>query len=102
MRRPIRNKPPRRIVFGFTTLGRLFESRSMLQLYNVPPTEQIMESALRKAGIRALAQYYVLGGKRRYRLDFAVFCKKGTIAIECDNNKAHRSFAQHARDRAKD
>ena len=99
--RPIRNIIPRRVSFGFTTLNRLLKSKNILQLYNIIPTEQIVKDGLSQAGIKAAAQYYVLSGKKRYCLDFAVFCKQGSIAIECDNKKAHSGLAQREKDKIK-
>ena len=98
---PIRNIIPRRVSFGFTTLDHLLKSKNILQLYNVAPTEQIIEDGLKRAGIKAIAQHYVLSGKKRYCLDFAVFCKQGLIAIECDNKKAHSSPRQRKKDKIK-
>lgn len=100
--RLIKNKPPRRVIFGFTTLARLLASKNILELYNIAPTEEIMAKTLRQAGIPAVAQHYTAARGRRYRLDFAVFCKQGGIAIECDNKKAHQGPAHRAKDRAKD
>ena len=88
--RPIKNIIPRRVIFGFTTLERLLKSKDILQLYRVAPIEQIFKTGLRRAKIKVISQYYVLINKRkRYRLDFAIFCQRGQIAIECDNKKAH-------------
>lgn len=98
----IRNSAPRRIIFGFTTLGRLRTSRDILQLYNIPPTEEIIRKALRRARLKAQAQYYVSVGGRRYCLDFTIFCKQGDIAVECDNLKAHSRPSQKEKDKAKD
>ena len=100
--RPIKNKPPRRVVFGFTTLARLLNAKNMLELYAIAPTEQIMATALRRAGIKFKEQYPVSVGAKRYRLDFAIFCKRGSMAIECDNKKAHRGAFQKKKDLAKD
>ena len=99
--RPIRNIIPRRVSFGFTTLNCLLKSKDVLQLYNIAPTEQIIEDGLKRAGIKAIAQYYVLSGQKRHRLDFAVFCRQGTIAIECDNKKAHAGPNQREKDKIK-
>ena len=100
---PVRNIIPRRISFGFTTLDRLLNSRNILELYDVPPTETIVGKALMQTGVKAVAQHYVPRTKKtRYRLDFAIFCKKGKIAIECDNVKAHSGKRQQQKDRAKD
>lgn len=99
---PIRNIIPRRISFGFTTLNRLLKAENILQLYGIAPTEQIIENGLRRVGIKATAQHYVLSGKKRYCLDFAVFCKGGLIAIECDNKRAHSGPRQREKDKIKD
>ena len=99
--RPIRNIIPRRVSFGFTTLNRLLRSKDILQLYNIAPTEQIIEDGLKRVGIKATAQYYVSSGQKRYRLDFAVFCQRGKIAIECDNKKAHAGQNQREKDKIK-
>lgn len=121
---PVKNIIPRRVSFGFTTLNNLLKSKNILQLYKVAPIEQILEGGLKQAGIKPVAQHYVLAGKkprsraygtlrppleaklltgrgRRYRLDFAVFCKKGAVAIECDNKKAHSSSRQQEKDKIK-
>ena len=98
---PIRNITPRRVSFGFTTLNHLLKSKNILQLYNVAPIEEILEHGLRQAGIKTIAQHYVLSGKKRYCLDFAVFCQQGSIAIECDNKKAHSGLVQREKDKIK-
>ncbi len=99
--RSIRNIVPRRVSFGFTTLNRLLKSKNILQLYNVVPTEQFVGSGLKSAGIKAAAQHYVLCGKKRYCLDFAIFCVKGAIAVECDNKKAHSGLRECEKDEIK-
>ncbi|KKW20054.1 MAG: hypothetical protein UY63_C0002G0013 [Parcubacteria group bacterium GW2011_GWA2_51_10] len=105
---PIRNRkfPARRVSFGFTTLRRLLAAKNVLQLYDVPPTEELLASALRKARTGNLPQHYVSGkrsGKKvRYYLDFAILCRGGKIAIECDNDKAHTIPTQKHKDKIKD
>lgn len=100
--RPIKNVTPRRISFGFTTLNRLLKAKDILQLYNIAPTERIIGDALQKAGIRAVSQYRVSIGKKRYRLDFAILGKRGAVAIECDNRKAHAGRLRRKKDKEKD
>src|SRR3989344_4524249 len=99
---PIRNVIPRRVSFGFTDLKTLRSARDILQLYGVPPTEQILERKLNQFGIKTLPQYTISAGGKRYRLDLAVFCRNGNIAIECDNRKAHSSAVQKLKDKQKD
>ncbi len=100
--RPIKNIIPRRISFGFTSLKTLLAAKDILQLYGVVPTEKIIRRALERLGIQTIAEYTISENGRRYRLDFAVFCRQGRIAIECDNLKAHSSKTQLLKDQAKD
>ena len=97
----IRNIIPRRVSFGFTTLNRLLTSKNILQVYDVVPTEEMVSEGLAEAGIKAIPQYYVLGGKKRYCLDFAVFCQRGAIVVECDNKKAHSGSREREKDKIK-
>jgi len=102
LEKPIRNKSPRRISFAFTTYSCLLGSKNILELYNVAPTEEIMDRALKKAGIKHTPQHCITCGKKRFRLDFAVIAGENKIAIECDNKKAHSYRENIDRDRAKD
>ena len=116
---PVRNIIPRRVSFGFTDFATLRSARDILELYHIAPTEQIVEKRLARLGIPVISQYVVAtplqggdmrgsgsspfflkesGKKKRYRLDFAVFCKTGALAIECDNRKAHSSKLQKHKD----
>ncbi len=99
---PIRNVPPRRVCFGYTTLQWLKNAKNILAVYGVFPAEEVMARGLKRARLPAVPQYRVSGEGKRYRLDFAVFCRHGAVAIECDNLKAHASKLQRRRDKAKD
>src|SRR3989338_140424 len=98
---PIKNIVPRRVSFGFTTLKSLLKAGDLLELYGVSPTEQIVERGLQKLSIKTEKEFSVSKGGKRYRLDLAIFCRNGRIAIECDNLKAH-SGVQIAKDKKKD
>lgn len=100
--KPIRNIIPRRISFGFTTLKNLLSVKNILELYGVPPTEQIIEKQLNYLGIKPVREYNISKGGKRYRIDLAILLKNGKIAIECDNLKAHRSKVQVKKDKIKD
>ncbi len=100
--RPIRNVPPRRLSFGFADLDRLLAVKTILQLYHVAPTEEIVGAALKRSHIRAIPQCHVSCAGKHYCLDFAVHCERGSIAVECDNKKAHAGARQQAYDSAKD
>lgn len=98
---PIKNIIPRRISFGFTTLKMLFSARNILELYGVPPTEQIIERRLKQLGIEIRAEFPVSIKGKRFRIDLAIFKNNQKIAIECDNFKAHAGKFQRAKDRIK-
>jgi very-short-patch-repair endonuclease len=100
--RAVKNVIPRRVSFGYTTLKTLLSARNILELYGVPPTEQIVERGLNRAGIKAVREFRVSKDGRKYRIDLAVFSENAKIAIECDNIKAHGSKAQIKKDKAKD
>ena len=100
--RAIKNIIPRRISFGFTTLKILLSSRDILELYGVPKTEQIVESRLKRLGIKPLPEFPVSIKGKRFRIDLAIFCPNSRLAIECDNYKAHTSKSQKLKDRIKD
>lgn len=99
--RPIRNTAPRRISFGFTAVRRLLKSKDILQLYDVAPTEEMLKAAFKRNGIKVSAQQYISSGTKRYYADFAVFCRRGAIAIECDNKKAHSGVRKKKKDTIK-
>jgi very-short-patch-repair endonuclease len=99
--RQIENIVPRRVSFGFTTLKSLLKAGDILELYGVAPTEQIIERGLDKLGIKTEGEVTISKEGKRYRIDLAVFCRDGRIAIECDNRKAH-SGAQLGKDKLKD
>lgn len=98
---PIKNIIPRRVSFGFTSLKSLLKAGDILELYGVAPTEQIVERGLHRLGIKTEKELTISKDGKRYRLDLAVFCRNGRIAIECDNRKAH-SGAQLEKDKLKD
>jgi very-short-patch-repair endonuclease len=100
--KPIKNIIPRRVSFGFTSLRALKNAGDILELYGVAPTEQIVEKALLAKGIKVLKEQTISKNSKRYRIDLAIICKNGFIAIECDNTKAHSGKIQKAKDKAKD
>ena len=99
---PIRNVIPRRVSFGFTDLKTLRSATNILELYHIPPTEQMMEDELRRIGVRPIPEYRVSERGKRYRIDLAIACASGGIAVECDNRKAHSGKLQRQKDRQKD
>lgn len=101
--RRIENRTRRRVTFGFTTLRKLLRAGEVSYLFDISPIEEIMRRALRKERIPAAHEYCVVHkGRVRYRLDFAILCKRGQVAVECDSEKWHLQRAQRIRDRRRD
>ena len=100
---PILNKNRMRISFGFTTLGKLFSAKDIVELFDVQPLEKIVCLALKKRNMKVSREhiFYLTNGKR-YRLDFAIFCKKGYLNIECDSEKWHSQKSQIHKDIIRD
>jgi very-short-patch-repair endonuclease len=99
----IRNRTRRRITFGFTTLSKVRRSSEICRLFDISPVEEIMRRLLRRNRIPASHEHCVMERRRlRYRLDFAISCRRGRIALECDNEKWHLSKRQRVRDRRRD
>ena len=101
--RIIHNDSRRRVSFGFTTVEKLRKSERICQLFDIVPLEDIMRKSLRKRKLSAVHEYCVMeDGRCRYRLDFAIFCKHGKIALECDNEKWHLTPKCRVGDRERD
>ncbi len=57
---------------------------------------------LKQLGIKTRPEFPITIRGKRFRIDFAIFCAQGKIAIECDNAKAHANKVQKAKDKVKD
>lgn len=101
--RPILNTGGTRVCFGFTPLWRLYGAGELYSVFGIAPVENVMSSALARAGLPALRERVVMGrGRLAYRLDFAVFCRRGKLDIECDGRRGHAGPRQHAWDVRRD
>lgn len=101
--KPVKNKHKMRISFGFTCLDKLMKAESINQLFDVMPIESILAENLDKNKINASREHiFFLPDKKIYRLDFAVFCKKGPLNIECDGEKWHSVRSQRLKDAKRD
>jgi very-short-patch-repair endonuclease len=86
---PITSKKGRRTAFIPTTISKFRTAKEINDLYNESPLEDKLWDEFKKKGIDAERQYYVSEGKTHYILDFAVFCKEGSIDTECDGDSWH-------------
>jgi very-short-patch-repair endonuclease len=99
----IENRLRRRVTFAYTTRSRLFQAREIGELFGIPPLEEILRRAIVDNRINPKDQFCVLHKKRcRYRIDFAIFCRKGKIAVECDHSRWHQKPARQKKDRERD
>lgn len=95
--KPIVSRRWRRIVFIETTLDQLMHAEEINDLFHESPIEERLWDLLRREGISAERQYFVCEGGNRYCLDFAIFCKKGKINVECDGGM-HYTKRKHMSD----
>jgi very-short-patch-repair endonuclease len=97
--KPIPSQRWRRIVHISTSLKKLLAAKEINDLYDTSPLEDKMYQALKKRKINPERQYFVNFFNTAYCLDFALFCKKGQIDLECDGDKYHSSPKKIAYDR---
>jgi very-short-patch-repair endonuclease len=97
--RPVLNTSGTRVVFGYAPLSRLKRAADLPAVFNTVPVENLMCAALKAAGLPFRREHVILHRRRcKYRLDFALFCKRGRLDIECDGRRFHGNPAQHAKD----
>ena len=86
---PIVSRRQRFLVFFATTLAKLQNARELNDLWHESPLEDEMWRGLRVGNIEAEGQWRLKIAKRNYCLDFAVFCARGNVNIECDGDTYH-------------
>ncbi|MCX5791911.1 MAG: DUF559 domain-containing protein [Elusimicrobia bacterium] len=97
------NNSGSRVSFGYAPLKRLAQAGDILGIFNVFPVENTMCAALKAAGIAFTRERVIMRkGKVKYRLDFALYCKKGKLDIECDSRCWHSPPCQHCKDCLRD
>ena len=103
LRQPIINKTRRRISFAFTTLNRLLNSKEISEVFDVSPLEELLGLELSRLEVPFRKEYGIYKERRLiYRLDHAIFCRSGKLAIECDSEKWHSLPRQKKKDRRRD
>ncbi len=95
----IASRKPRRLLFIPTTEEKLFSATEINFLFNDSPLEELMWDELVRASIPAERQYDVTVSDKRYKLDFAIFCKQRNIDIECDGDEYHMTPEAVERDK---
>ena len=102
LKKPIKSRRWRRIVFIPTTLNKLFKAEEINDLYHTSPIEEKLYNYLKRENIPTERQFFVRETKEPYALDFAVFCSHGRLNIECDGEKYHSNKIARKRDRERD
>lgn len=99
---PIPSRRWRRIVFIPTSLERLLRAKEINDLFKVSPIEEKLYFTLKDAGLPAERQFFVREEGTGYMLDMAVFCRDGSLDIECDGEQYHSGRAKAEQDRDRD
>jgi len=86
---PIISKRGRRILFIPTTLEKFRAAKEINDLFHDSPLEDKLWYEFKREQIEAERQYCVAEEKVRYYLDFAIFCDRGGIDVECDGDTWH-------------
>jgi len=95
---PIVSSKPRRIVFIPTCYSKFELANNINDLFHGSPLEDRIWKKLQEEKIPAERQYDIKISGKAYKLDFAVFCKKGNVNIECDGDTYHISKEKSVKD----
>jgi very-short-patch-repair endonuclease len=87
--RPILTFRPRRLSFIPTTWAKFESAEQINDLFDESPLEDIMWQELKGLDVKAERQWEFSIKKKRYFLDFAVFCHQGFIDVETDGDTWH-------------
>lgn len=87
--RPIVSYRPRRLVFIPTTRRKFENAEQINDLFDGSPIEDRLWKTLKQNGILAERQWKIIVEAHSYYLDFAIFCRKGRLAIETDGYTYH-------------
>lgn len=102
LKNPLRCTRKRKNYFINTTLEKLLNAEEFNDIFNESPLEDIVWNGMKEHNISAERQYFVSGGKNMYCLDFAAFCKKGSLNIECDGDAYHIGKEKAIKDNRRD
>ncbi len=96
--RVIRFPRRRRFAFLATSMKRFEVADTVNDLFDESPLEESMWAAFQERSVPAERQWEEVIARRRYVLDFAVFCKEGKIDVEADGDSYHITREQAPRD----
>ena len=82
---PIISRRGRRLTFLPTTLHKFQHAQEINDLFQGSPLEDNLWAALKQEQIDAERQLSLVLDRVRYHLDFALFCQRGQIDVECNS-----------------
>ncbi len=82
---PIISKRNRKVIFVDTTIEKFLTAKELNDLFHGSPLEDKLWAEFKKKKIDSERQY-TFGA---YKLDFASFCKRGRLNVECDGDSYH-------------
>ena len=86
---PVISQTGRRIVFIPTNRYKLFFASELNDIFNNSPLDNELWNVFVKKNIFAEREFYINLNDKNFCLDFAIFCKKGNIDVECDGDEFH-------------
>jgi len=102
LKNPLKCKRKRTNYFINTTLEKLLNAAEFNDIFNESPLEDILWNEMKQNNLEAERQYFVRGSNNIYCLDFAAFCKKGNLNIECDGDAYHIGKEKAVKDNRRD
>ena len=102
LKNPLRCSRRGRNYFINTTLEKLLNAEDFNDIFNESPLEDVLWKGMKQNNIVAERQYFLRGSNNIYCLDFAAFCKKGNLNIECDGDAYHIGKEKAVKDNRRD
>jgi len=96
---PIISRRKRPIVFIPTTPTKLLHATEINDLFSESPLEDALWDTFKVERIPAERQYFIGKSPYRFALDFALFCKKLNLDVECDGDTYHANPMNMRKDR---
>ena len=87
--RPIINYRPRFILFIPTTWAKFSRAKEINELYHESPLEDRLWTELQRQNLPAERQVLLPTKEKSWICDFAFYCPKGKIDVECDGDTYH-------------
>jgi len=99
---PIVSRRGRRIVFIPTTWAKFESAQEINELFADSPLEETLWLELKRQGMQAERQWEVVTRNGRFKLDFALFCRKDAIDVETDGTSWHANPEAALKDATRD